>query len=106
MLSSATLPMEKDIMSCIQYFKMKTMGGQIYTIKSYECSKTIPLLDRDGYIILPHYVYESYEVIKEVVKNLNNHKTILRHFDIKEVTKFLIYVDDYLPKRYKPFHLH
>lgn len=100
-LSSATLPMEKDIMSCIQYFKTKTIGGQIYTIKSYECSKTIPLLDRDGYIILPHYVYESYEVIKEVVKNLKNHKTILRHFDIKGITKFLIYADDYLPERYK-----
>jgi len=102
-LSSATLPPKHEIMSCIQYFKSKFLGGEVYSITNYECTKTIPIIDKNGYIILPHLVYENYEDIEKVINHINEYKTILRHFDIEEITKFIIYVNeqDYIQDRYK-----
>merc|ERR1711977_809511 len=60
-LSSATLPDKEKIRPFIQSYKMAHSSGNIYDITSYEFKKTITLLDKDGYIILPHLVYDKYE---------------------------------------------
>ena len=93
-LSSATLPRKDDIMPCIQYHRSRFPKSEIYCITSYECRKGIPMIDKDGYHILPHYRYENYEDIKIVVKHLIEHKTILRHFDLKEIVAFILYVNE------------
>ena len=43
-LSSATLPSEKRIISCIQAFKTKFLGGKVRSIISHDCKKTIPII--------------------------------------------------------------
>ena len=101
--SSATLPLKDDILPCIQSFISKFNSTNVHSIVSHDCAKTIPLLDSKGYVILPHLIYEEFSDIKKSIKHINTCQTILRHFDLKEVTKFIIYVNKYIDikDRYK-----
>ena len=92
-LSSATLPKQNEIYGCISSFRNKFPMSNVEEITSYECKKTIPILDEKGFIVLPHLIFEDYEEVKQCVKYLNNNKTILRHFDLGEITKFILYVN-------------
>lgn len=92
-LSSATLPQEEDLMEMIGGFQAKFGCTNIENIVSHDCSKTIPILDSDGNIVLPHLIYDNFKKLKKSVKHLKKYKTILRHFDLREVCKFIIYVN-------------
>uniref|UniRef100_A0A6C0C501 Uncharacterized protein n=1 Tax=viral metagenome TaxID=1070528 RepID=A0A6C0C501_9ZZZZ len=102
-LSSATLPKQEDIAPCIQSFIGKFNATNIDSILSHDCAKTIPLLDMNGFAVLPHLVYGEFSVLKESIKHIKNYQTLLRHFDLKEVTRFIIYVNKHveLKDRYK-----
>ena len=67
-LSSATLPCEKDIIPMIQGYRNKFKEGNKYEIISYECKKTIPILNSKGFEVMPHYSFDS---VKELKKMLN-----------------------------------
>ncbi len=101
-LSSATLPLEKDIFPMILKYKQTFPEGKKYDVISYECKKTIPILDSKGNIAMPHYVYDNVTDLKKSVKHLNDNKTILRYFDLDEISKFISYVNKkkYIPDRY------
>ena len=58
-LSSATLPCEKDIFPMILNYKQKFPDSNKYEIISYECKKTIPILDSKGNIVMPHYNFDN-----------------------------------------------
>ena len=58
-LSSATLPNERDIFPMVMSYKSKFPNGNKYEIISYECKKTIPILNSSGELIMPHYIYVS-----------------------------------------------
>lgn len=92
-LSSATLPQEDELLEMIAGFQAKFGCTNIQSIISHDCSKTIPILDPDGFVVLPHLVYEDYKKLKKCVRHIKKYKTLLRHFDIKEVCKFVIYVN-------------
>ena len=92
-LSSATLPQQEDLIEMISGFQSKFGCTNIQNIISHDCSKTIPILDPNGYVVLPHLIYDDYKKIKKCVRHLKKYKTLLRHFDIKEVCKFVIYVN-------------
>ena len=62
-LSSATLPTADMIRPCIQYHKAHYPFAEIYSISSYDCQKSIPIMDSKGYAILPHYYYENIDDI-------------------------------------------
>jgi len=93
-LSSATLPKKERIMSCIQSFKSNFLGGKICEIISHDCKKTIPILDRDCNVVLPHYLFDKYINLSLSIDHIKNYKTLLRHFDMREVIKFIMYVND------------
>jgi len=92
-LSSATLPLRDDIIPCLQSFMSKFNSTNVYSIVSHDCAKTIPLLDSKGYVILPHLVYGDFSDVKKSLKHIDSYQTILRHFDLNEITKFIIYVN-------------
>ncbi len=92
-LSSATLPCEKDIFPMILNYKQKFPDSNKYEIISYECKKTIPILDSTGNIVMPHYNFDNVKELKKSVKFLESNKTILRHFDVTEISKFVSYVN-------------
>jgi hypothetical protein len=92
-LSSATLPQQDDLEEMISGFRAKFNSTNIETIVSHDCSKTIPILDSKGMVVLPHFIYDDHADIKKCVKHLKRYKTLLRHFDMREISKFIIYVN-------------
>ena len=91
-LSSATLPKMNELSETIPDFMNKFPGGEICNIISNDCKKSIPIINKDGYVVLPHYLYEDYEKIKTVSKHCEGYMTLLRYFDLKEVSEFIHYV--------------
>ena len=102
-LSSATLPSQEEIGGCIQSFMVKFNSTNVYEIISHDCAKTIPLLDANGYIVLPHYLFETRREMKDALRHIKRYQTLLRHFDLGEVTKFIVYTNSHtgLADRYK-----
>ena len=92
-LSSATLPQKEEIVTTIMDFKTR-FEGEDYSIVSYDCKKTISIINRDGYTELPHYLYNEYDEVKNVVKHCKKYKTLLRYFDLREIIRFIKYIND------------
>lgn len=91
-LSSATLPPFEDLKDTINSYKSK-FGGEINFIKNFDCSKSISIINREGYTEAPHYLSEDYLKIIESVKYIENNKTILRYVDLSECIKFICYIN-------------
>tara|TARA_B100000900_G_scaffold241591_1_gene205477 strand:- start:23741 stop:26131 length:2391 start_codon:yes stop_codon:yes gene_type:complete len=92
-LSSATLPNMDEILPMTKSFKNKFKTNNVSEIISYECKKSIPILDANGNIVMPHYIYENYKDLKKCARHIEENKTILRHIDVKEMVKFICYVN-------------
>jgi len=92
-LSSATLPKETELTQTISDFQEKFPGAIINSIVSHDCRKTIPLIDNNGFTVMPHYLHEDYNKILEIVKHCDDNLTLLRYFDLKEASDFIYYVD-------------
>jgi len=93
-LSSATLPKQHELTETIPDFLMKFPGAEICNIVSHDCKKSIPIINKDGVVVVPHYLSDSYSDILKVAKHCNEHLTMLRYFDLKEVSEFINYVNE------------
>ena len=56
-------------------FKCKFENSEIYTIESYECTKTIPIIDNENYISMPHYLTDDvlnniFKIVEKYQKNI------------------------------------
>ena len=74
----------------IMGYKNKFENGEKINVVSYECKKTIPILKSNAEILMPHYEYDNCKDLKKCVKYLNTNKTILRHFAVDEISKFIL----------------
>lgn len=92
-LSSATLPNMDEILPMTIKFKEKFNTNNVEEIISYECKKSIPILDSNGYIVMPHYIYSKFKDLRKCARHIENNKTILRHIDVTEMIKFIYYVN-------------
>lgn len=93
-LSSATLPKEDELQNVIIDFKCKFNDSMIYTVSSDDCKKTIPIINKFGYVELPHYLYDDYEQICKCVEHCFQYKTILRYLDLHEISNFILYINE------------
>lgn len=102
-LSSATLPKEEELTSFIMGFNQKFENANVYNIVSNTYAKTIPIVNNNGFSVLPHNIFDTSKKIKKCVKHVNNYKTLLRHFDLKSICKFILYVNknDFVNDVYK-----
>jgi hypothetical protein len=91
-LSSATLPKLHELTQTIPDFKNKFPSSEIYNIVSHDCKKSIPIINKDGYVVLPHYLSDNYDEILKIATHCENYLTLLRYFDLKEVVEFITYV--------------
>jgi len=91
-LSSATLPKIHELPETIADFNTKFPAAKVFNIVSHDCKKSIPIINNNGYVVLPHYLSEDYETIKKIVDHCENYLTLLRYFDLSEVVKFIYYV--------------
>jgi hypothetical protein len=92
-LSSATLPKETELTQTISDFQEKFPGAIINNILSNDCRKTIPLIDNNGFTVMPHYLHEDYNKILETVQHCEENLTLLRYFDLKEASDFIYHVE-------------
>ena len=92
-LSSATLPSIEELNDTINNYKER-FGGDIYSIKNYDCSKSIGLVNRDGYIEAPHYISDDYTNIVKSAKYIDNNRTILRYVDLEICVDFITYINN------------
>jgi len=92
-LSSATLPSIEELNDTINNYKER-FGGDIYSIKNYDCSKSIGLVNRDGYIEAPHYISNDYTKIVKSAKYIDNNRTILRYVDLEICVDFITYINN------------
>jgi hypothetical protein len=93
-LSSATLPHRNEISESITDFRARFMGAEIHEIVSYDCKKTIPLINREGFVEMPHYLFPEYEKITEVIQHCKNHKTLLRYLDLSEAVQTILFLEE------------
>lgn len=102
-LSCATLPKENEIEDTIQDFRCKFDNAEIHSIVSYDCKKTISLLNKEGKCSLPHLLFVDYADLSACVKYCEDNKTLLRYFDLEEIIRYIEYVDkhDYVSTPYK-----
>jgi hypothetical protein len=93
-LSSATLPQKDELGETLSYFKEKFASAEVHEIISYDCKKTIPIINREGFVEMPHYLYDDYAKIVDVVAHCKKFKTLLRYIDLGEAVKFILYVNN------------
>jgi len=101
-LSSATLPKMHELSEVIAGFKSKHGSEkevEIYNIVSHDCKKSIPILSKDGFTVLPHFINKDYPALLATVKHCENYLTILRYFDLASVTEFIRYAHKSSPKK-------
>jgi hypothetical protein len=92
-LSSATLPKLHELPNTVRHFNEKFPGAQVHNIVSHDCKKSIPIISKNGHIVLPHFLSQDYDTIKEIVEHCEKNLTLLRYFDLEEVVRFIIFIE-------------
>ena len=69
----------------------------------YSCKKSIPLINKNGFVILPHSITEDYSEILHIVQHCENQLSLLRYFDLAGVVAFIQLVEknNYIPSNCK-----
>jgi hypothetical protein len=67
-LSCATLPREDEIYETLADFRCKFEDAQIFNITSYDCRKSIPIINPEGYCALPHTIYSDFLDLQECIR--------------------------------------
>jgi len=92
-LSSATLPQQKEIADTITDFCARFEEVDVHEIVSYDCKKTIPLINREGFVEMPHYLFSDYSQLQASVEHCKQNKTLLRYIDLGEAVRFILLVE-------------
>jgi hypothetical protein len=92
-LSCATLPAADEIHSIFDDFRCKFDNAEIHSITSFDCKKSIPILNKDGFSVLPHYLYSEYNDLMQCVDYCLKNKTLLRYFDLREIIRLVEYIN-------------
>lgn len=92
-LSSATLPKLNELTETIADFKMKFVNSEVYNIVSHDCKKSIPIINKDGFVVLPHYLCDNYEDVLKTALHCEEYLTLLRYFDLESVVEFISYIN-------------
>ena len=92
-LSCATLPSSEELQPIFYDFRQKFDDAEFHTITSYDCKKSIPILNKNGYCVLPHYMYSDHSKLVECARYCELNKTLLRYFDLREIIRFIEFID-------------
>lgn len=101
-LSCATLPKEKELSNTINSFKSNFINSTIHTIESYDCKKSIEILNKEGYIILPHILfYNNINLLYDSINHCIENKTMLRYLNLNDICIFIKKIENYIPDNFK-----
>ena len=104
-LSCATLPHEDEISDALSDYRTKFPTAQIETISSHDCRKSISVLNCEGKSVVPHLLFKSYTELQVCVEHCIKNKTMLRYFDLVEVTQFLLQANNIRNALDERYHL-
>lgn len=92
-LSSATLPKIEELTNTTSDFRAKFPDPEtnVYNITSYECRKSVPLVNKNGYVISPHHLVEDHEKLQDIITHCENNPTLMRYFDVNNITECILY---------------
>jgi len=85
-------------------FRAKFAGAEIHSICSYDCRKSIAVLNKSGKSVVPHLLFPEYADLQTCVHHCNENKTLLRYFDLQEIVRCIDLVHktpDALTERYR-----
>ncbi len=124
-LSSATLPKMHELTNTVSDFKAKFAGPEttVYNITSYECRKSVPLVNKHGYVVSPHNMATDHERLQEIVTHCEENPTLMRYFDLDDISscivaaheknyshkrldRFFVSLDDVTLMNIKKYYLH
>ena len=88
-LSSATLPPQECIASTVGDFRMKFQDAAVHSIQTFDCKKSICVLDSKNNIVLPHYYCETYDKLRVTVEFIQTNRTLLRYFDVSAIVQLI-----------------
>jgi hypothetical protein len=91
-LSSATLPQQAELRDTVADFCGRFAGAEVHEIVSHDCKKTIPLLNKDNFVEMPHFLTADYTQVQAIVKHCQSYKTLLRYLDLQETINFITHV--------------
>ena len=91
-LSCATLPKRDEIHCCVQDFVDRFPGTIVQEINSFDCRKSIPIINTQGCCFVPHVHCDSIEQVKIYSHSCEENKTLLRYFDLEELIRFIKYM--------------
>ena len=105
--SCATLPKEAEIADTIMSFRDKFYNREtgaypeVHSIISYDCKKSISLLDKSMKCVLPHLLFTDVDELRQSVAHCFNNKSLLRYFDLSEIVRLTRFLSDraWLPER-------
>lgn len=100
-LSCATLPKDYEIRETLDSFRNKFDMAEIIHISSYDCKKSISLLDTSGKCVLPHLLFEEYEELQLSISHCLENLSLLRYFDLRELVRFITFVKNVIPQQYR-----
>ena len=89
-LSSATLPQEKDLGEFMM--GARDAGFDVYSISSQDFKKTIPVLGEDNCVSMPHMVANTSEELRTSAEHCLSHNSIMRYVDVGEAARFVMMV--------------
>ena len=104
-LSCATLPNEDDIQDCLQDFRQQFINAAVHTITSYDCKKSIPIINSDGFCFMPHIHCDSIVALREYASFCEKNKTLLRYFDLHEIVTFIDAIHVNLSPEFNNYHM-
>lgn len=107
-LSSATLPSDDRLRSTVlrdwvQYWtqdadqsiedpvKRREAQVVVENIRSFDCTKTITLLNRLGHVVVPHRLYRDFHDMQRCVATIQHDMTLARYLDLTEISDFFAF---------------
>lgn len=94
-LSSATLPQEHEMVDTIMDFRARFDGAEVTSIVSHDCKKTIPLLNRENLVEMPHFLFgNNYSEVLTCAEHCKSYMTLLRYIDLGEAISFIRIVNE------------
>lgn len=88
-LSSATLPSEREIQPIIERY-IRKYSGEIHYIDTFDETTNVSLLDTNGSVIMPHNVFKNISDVDTFIAAHGN--THMKFLSVTECATFILYV--------------
>ena len=88
-LSCATLPNASEIQTTITDFKCRFRRAKVHTISTFDCKKSITLLNNKGFSVLPHTLFDNYAEVQVCAEHCTQNKSLLRYLGLNEIIQFI-----------------